>query len=340
MVDQPLNVSTYKNAGVDIDNSNTFIDFLKTRVKINTGFAATLDMPFGPTIVLSADGVGTKAQLALQFNEALNNEPLKWIGMDLVAAVFNDVITTGAAPWYMLDYYGVNKLNVEHASLIIEGIIQGLECCDAALVGGETAEMTDTYQENAFDLVGFGVGYVDRDKVIDSSNIETGDIIIGVDSSGPHANGYTLIRKILKQKNFIHIQNSEDDHIIRSLLTPAYIYWGMVETLRTTEIKAMANITGGGILENIPRALPNGYRAVLEVKSWDWPEIFSWIQRTGNVPMDEMYRVFNCGIGYVVIVSEENVDDAITSIKNSGHQCQVIGCVVPCRTDENRCIVT
>ena len=329
----------YKDTGVDIDNANSFVQYLAKKANINTGFAATYDIGFGPLLVASTDGVGTKAQLALKYANHFNNKTLEWLGVDLVAAVFNDIITTGATPKFLLDYYGTPKLDLTQATALINGIQQGLEYVGASLIGGETAEMTDTYQDNAFDFVGFGIGVVDKNKLIDGRNIESGDVIIGIESSGPHTNGFTLIRKILSDFDFKY--EKQHDYIIRNLLKPSITYAHIVESLvGQVEIKAMAHITGGGLLENIPRVLPTKYQATIEAKSWEWPTIFKWIQSAGNVSMDEMYRVFNMGIGYVIIVPEDQVDSANEIICNintkPGH---LIGHVVPYNNNQ-RCIIS
>ncbi len=282
----------YSKSGVDIAAGNKLVGLLKNKLPHIGGFAGLY--PLGNQyLVASADGVGTKLKLAI------SQKKYHTIGIDLVAMCVNDVITTGADPLFFLDYYATSKLDIAQAEEVISGIAAGCREAGIILLGGETAEMPGFYQPGDFDLSGFSVGIVDKNQLIDGKKIKEGDSIIGFASSGVHSNGFSLVHKIL-----------EIDPVPPfDLLTPTKIYTKEIERLKScAAVKGMAHITGGGLLENIPRILPEGLGAVIQASAWKTPEIFSWMQEAGNLNLNEMYRVFNMGIGMIAIVSSDAVD--------------------------------
>jgi phosphoribosylformylglycinamidine cyclo-ligase len=322
---------TYKSAGVDIEAGNQLVKRIKNTVSSTKrsgalgsigGFGGLFELDIkkypNPVLVSGTDGVGTKVKLAIQ--SGIHNK----IGIDLVAMCVNDVIAQGAEPLFFLDYLSTNKLNIDIASQIIEGIAEGCKLAGASLIGGETAEHPDEKNEGnlEYDLAGFCVGVCNKDDLIDGSNIIEDDIIIGISSSGPHANGYSLIRKLL-EKN----ESSMNKKIIEDLLVPTKIYSGIISKLVSKfKIKGIAHITGGGLTENIPRALPRNLGASLNKSSWEEPDIFQWI-RSHGVSQDEMYRTFNCGIGMIIIIDESNKKQ-ILSLIGSDEKAWEIGKVI------------
>lgn len=326
---------SYKNAGVDIDAGNEFIDNITPIAKSTYrpevlagigGFAAhvslKLDNMAEPVLVSSTDGVGTKLKLAQRLNK------YDTIGIDLVAMCVNDVCCSGARPLFFLDYYAVHRLKVAEGSVIIKGIADGCKIAGCALVGGETAELPGIYQKGDFDMAGFAVGIVDKKKIIDGSSISIGNTIVGITSSGPHSNGYSLIRKICDDSRLdlnLPLEGSGKT-LGEMLITPTKIYAQLIMNLiRDFEINGIAHITGGGLVENIPRILPDGCRAKINTASWERPVIFRFLQEKGNISEPEMQRVFNLGIGMVLIVPEEKTVDICERIRSFGGMGLVIG---------------
>lgn len=329
MTNKPL---TYKDAGVDIDAGNTLVERIKPLVAKTMrpevlaglgGFGGLFALDSArfrePVLVSGTDGVGTKLMLAQQLNQH------DTIGIDLVAMCVNDVLVQGAEPLFFLDYFACGRLDVEVASAVVGGIADGCSQAGAALIGGETAEMPDMYDDGEYDLAGFCVGVVEKDKMIDGSQINAGDAVIGIASSGPHSNGYSLIRKVL--------EISKDDVIdgkpvIDRLLTPTRIYVrAVLDLMQVVTIKGMAHITGGGISENIPRILPPTLHATIRTDSWKPQPVFDWLANTGQIHIDEMRRTFNCGVGMVVIVNADAVEDAISTLRQSGESAWQLGTI-------------
>lgn len=325
---------SYRDAGVDIDAGNALIERIKPLVK-NTlrpevlgnlgGFGALFELDLGkyeaPVLVAGTDGVGTKLKLALQLD--IHNT----VGIDLVAMCVNDLIVQGAEPLFFLDYYATGKLSVDVAAEVIAGIARGCEIAGAALIGGETAEMPGMYNPGDYDLAGFCVGIVDKPNVIDGQSVKTGQAIIGLSSSGPHSNGYSLIRKIIDHVNADVNQDFHGQSLGEALLTPTQIYVKPLLTLfEKRKVHALAHITGGGLLENIPRVLPKHTQAVIDKHAWQRPAVFDWLQENGMVADDEMYRTFNCGIGMTLIVDQADVEGTIQhfSRENTGEDFDAI----------------
>jgi phosphoribosylformylglycinamidine cyclo-ligase len=324
---------TYSDSGVDIDEANQLIDNIKPIIRqtLNKnvlsnigGFGALYELDINhykkPVLVSGTDGVGTKIMLAKELS------CFDQIGIDLVAMCVNDVITLGAKPLFFLDYFATSKLKVSEATNIIKGIAEGCLQSDIALIGGETAEMPGVYQSGDFDLAGFCVGVVDYEKIIDGQHIKPTDSIIGIESSGPHSNGYSLIRKII-EVNSINLQDKLDNRTLgEAIIQPTTIYAKAINHLQKTyEIHGMAHITGGGFKENIVRILPENINAEIDLNAWQQPEVFNWIQTVGNVDHEEMLRTFNCGIGYVLVVSNSDSKRVINKLAETGHNAFLIG---------------
>lgn len=327
---------TYKEAGVDIDKQNLLIKNIKSIIRSTHGpevlggiggFAGLFRLDAGnfkePVLVSSTDGVGTKIKIALM---ADNHE---FIGIDLVAMVVNDLIVDGAHPLFFLDYFATGKLNVDRGKIIISGIAAGCREAGCALIGGETAEMPGIYNEEEYDLAGFGVGVVDADKVIDGSGISAKDVLIGLHSSGVHSNGFSLVRKVLFDRARMNIDDYVEDigrSLAEELITPTRIYVkSILNILRAFDIKGIVHITGGGFIDNIPRILPARSCAVIQKKTWDIPPIFNFIRDLGKIEDTEMYRTFNMGIGMVLVVSEKDADDVMLRLKGLKEPAEVIG---------------
>ena len=320
---------TYKDSGVDITKGNQLIEKIKPIAKSTLrpgvlgglgGFGAMFEIPLekykNPVLISGTDGVGTKLKVA----EMLDKHDT--IGIDLVAMCVNDLIVQGAEPLFFLDYYATGSLNPEIATSVIEGIGEGCRQSGCSLIGGETAEMPGMYNGEEYDLAGFCVGIVDKNQVIDGSKVNEGDHIVALGSSGPHSNGYSLIRKVLEKST----PSSEQ---LNSLIEPTRIYVKSILSLANTlPVHAISHITGGGLLENIPRVLPNHLSAKLNSNSWSQPEIFKWLQKEGNIDSHEMYRVLNCGVGMVVIISKESSSQAIEHLSACGENAWLIGEVV------------
>jgi phosphoribosylformylglycinamidine cyclo-ligase len=323
---------TYRAAGVDIDAGNRVVTAIKPLAAKTRrpgvvgglgGFGALFELPAHyrqPLLVAATDGVGTKLRLAMQL------ERHDTIGIDLVAMCANDLVVQGAEPLFFLDYYATGRLDVERAREVVAGIARGCELAGAALIGGETAEMPGMYQGEDYDLAGFCVGAVERDRVIDGSKVAAGDVLLGLASSGPHSNGYSLIRKVL-QASAADLNGSLDGTTLgETLLAPTRIYVkSLLELFRHVEVRALAHITGGGLVENLPRVLPDHWRAVVDTASWTRPPVFDWIQACGRVPEDEMWRTFNCGVGMVVCVPAGREQAALQRLRGCGETAWVLG---------------
>lgn len=323
---------SYKDAGVDIDAGNELVNRIKSVAQRTRrpevlgglgGFGALCELPPGyqqPVLVTGTDGVGTKLRLAMQLQQH------NTIGIDLVAMCVNDLIVGGAEPLMFLDYYATGKLDVDTAAQVVEGIGAGCEQAGCALVGGETAEMPGMYEGEDYDLAGFCVGVVEKSKILDGQKVKAGDVLIGLTSSGPHSNGYSLIRKILEVSGADLKQQLGDATLAEALMAPTRIYVKpLLKLLAEQPVHAMAHITGGGLLENVPRVLPQGYQAVIDCSRWQLPDIFAWLQEQGNVADEEMYRTFNCGIGMVVCVPAESSKSALELLRNAGETAFIIG---------------
>lgn len=329
----PSNTSlSYKDAGVDIDAGNALVDRIKHVAKQTSrrevlgglgGFGALCEIPEGykqPVLVSGTDGVGTKLKLAMDLQKHDS------IGIDLVAMCVNDLVVAGAEPLFFLDYYATGKLNIETATAVVEGIGEGCSQAGCALVGGETAEMPGMYEGEDYDLAGFCVGVVEKSEIIDGSKVTSGDVLIGLASSGAHSNGYSLIRKIIEHSNADLNQMVDGQKLSDALLAPTKIYVkSLLDLQNKMPIHALSHITGGGLLENLPRVLPENSCAEIDLNSWQLPELFSWLQQAGNVEKTEMYRTFNCGVGMVIAVAAENAEAAIASLNAAGETAWQIG---------------
>ncbi|MGY8869327.1 MAG: phosphoribosylformylglycinamidine cyclo-ligase [Pseudomonadales bacterium] len=323
---------SYKDAGVDIDAGNALVDRIKSIAKRTArpevmgglgGFGALCEIPEGykqPVLVSGTDGVGTKLRLAMELQKH------DTIGIDLVAMCVNDLIVAGAEPLFFLDYYATGKLNIDMAADVVTGIGKGCELSGAALVGGETAEMPGMYEGDDYDLAGFCVGIVEKSEIIDGSKVSVGDTLIGLASSGPHSNGYSLIRKIIEVSDADLDQDIEGRTLKDALLEPTRIYVkSVLNLLKNGQVNALSHITGGGLLENIPRVLPDNAKAVINTNSWTIPGVFQWLQSAGNVDSREMYRTFNCGVGMVICVPADQAEASIKLLKETGEDAWVIG---------------
>ena len=319
----------YKSAGVDIDAGNNLVDLIKKDVASSHtqnvlgnigGFAGMfkLDKEYeNPILVACTDGVGTKVALAQEAGQ------LDGIGQDLVAMCVNDLIVCGAKPLFFLDYFASSKLEVSEAAKVIKSIANACKDSGCALLGGETAEMPGHYVGKNFDLAGFSVGCVEENKVIDNTNIKENDVLIGIESSGPHSNGFSLIRKIIKDSN---LNKEEYQSMVELALKPTHLYPNLIMKLVSNfDIHGMAHITGGGLTENIPRSIPENLSASIDTGSWVMPEIFKWLQANGSLEDEDMFRIFNCGIGMVLIVKEDDSIEILEEIKNHNFKCFSIG---------------
>ncbi len=334
---------SYKDAGVDIDAGNALIERIKGVAKKTRrpevmaglgGFGALFELPTGykqPVLVSGTDGVGTKLRLAMDLNQH------DTIGIDLVAMCVNDLIVAGAEPLFFLDYYATGKLDIDVAANVVAGIGAGCELSGASLVGGETAEMPGMYEGGDYDLAGFCVGIAEKSELIDGSKVGAGDVLIGLPSSGPHSNGYSLIRKIIEVSNADLNEVVGGKPLKDALMEPTRIYVKpLLNLIKDSQVNALSHITGGGLLENIPRVLPEGTKAVVDTTSWDIPPVFKWIQEKGNVEMREMYRTLNCGVGMVLVIPAENVDAAIALLEAEGESPWVMGNIETAQADEEQ----
>jgi phosphoribosylformylglycinamidine cyclo-ligase len=326
---------TYRDAGVDIDAGDELVERIKPLVRKTMrkevlagigGFGALVEVPLDryrrPVLVSGTDGVGTKLRLAIDTGRHDK------IGIDLVAMCANDIAVSGAEPLFFLDYYATGKLRVEVAEAVVRGIAEGCELAGAALVGGETAEMPGMYQGDDYDLAGFCVGVVERDRIIDGSTITAGDVVLGLASSGPHSNGYSLIRKLISVAGANEKTQVEGQALFDRLLAPTRIYVKpMLALVQKVNVKGFAHITGGGLTDNIPRVIPDGLEVLLQRKSWARDPVFDWLAAAGKIAVAEMYRTFNCGIGMVVVVSPQDAAAALAMLGSLGETATVIGTV-------------
>jgi phosphoribosylformylglycinamidine cyclo-ligase len=334
---------SYRDAGVDIDAGNRLVERIKPIARRTTrpgvlaglgGFGALFELPLDryrePVLVSGTDGVGTKLRLAIDLGRH------DTVGIDLVAMCANDLVVQGAEPLFFLDYFATGKLDVDTAAQVVSGIGRGCELAGAALIGGETAEMPGMYADGDYDLAGFCVGVVEKSAIIDGSRVAVGDTLIGIASSGPHSNGYSLIRKILAHGKADlaaplakAVPGAAPDITLgEALLAPTRIYVKNILALNAEiPLRAIAHITGGGLIENLPRVLPDGTRGLIDARSWQRPAIFDWLQRQGNVAEQEMYRTFNCGIGMIVVVAPGDADRALALLADQGETAWAIGSV-------------
>tara|TARA_R110002072_G_scaffold172728_5_gene327081 strand:+ start:28296 stop:29360 length:1065 start_codon:yes stop_codon:yes gene_type:complete len=323
---------SYKDAGVDIDAGNALVERIKGVAKRTRrpevlaglgGFGALFELPKGyqePVLISGTDGVGTKLKLAMDLKKH------DTIGIDLVAMCVNDLIVAGAEPLFFLDYYATGKLNVDVAANVVEGIGTGCELAGCSLVGGETAEMPGMYEGDDYDLAGFCVGIAEKSKLIDGSKVSQDDVLIGLASSGPHSNGYSLIRKIIEVSGAKLDQKLGDTDLASALMAPTKIYVkSLLQLIKSSNVHALSHITGGGLLENIPRVLPENCKAVIDTNSWQLPDIFKWLQEEGNVESTEMYRTFNCGVGMIISVPSNSAESCIETLTSLGETAWKIG---------------
>jgi phosphoribosylformylglycinamidine cyclo-ligase len=328
---------TYRDAGVDIDEGDALVEQIRPFARRTLrpevlagigGFGALCAIPRKfkrPVLVSGTDGVGTKLKLAFELDRH------DTVGIDLVAMSVNDVLVQGAEPLFFLDYFACGKLERGVAAQVIKGIARGCELAGCALIGGETAEMPGMYPQGEYDLAGFCVGVVERDRILNGKSIRAGDVLLGLASSGPHSNGYSLIRKILER------ERPADP---AKLLEPTRIYVKPVlKLLKKVPVKGLAHITGGGLVGNVPRILPKKTRAVIHQASWPRPEVFQWLQRAGNVADSEMHRVFNCGIGMVVVVAAAAAKSAVAALRAAGETVYEIGSIEKSAAGEPDCVV-
>ncbi|MBI0028460.1 phosphoribosylformylglycinamidine cyclo-ligase [Gilliamella sp. B14448G11] len=325
---------SYKDAGVDIDAGNELVNRIKSVVKETKrpevmgglgGFGALCAIPQKykePILVSGTDGVGTKLRLAMDLNRHES------IGIDLVAMCVNDLIVQGAEPLFFLDYYATGKLNVDVATTVVTGIAEGCKQSGCALVGGETAEMPGMYHGNDYDLAGFCVGVVEKSQMIDGTKVQDGDALIALASSGAHSNGYSLVRKIIEVSGVNPaVEQLDGKPLADHLLAPTKIYVKSVLDLiaQIKDVHAIAHITGGGFWENIPRVLPDNTQAIINEASWQWPAIFDWLQKAGNVSRHEMYRTFNCGVGLIIALPKSLADKAISILNQHSEKAWLLG---------------
>jgi phosphoribosylformylglycinamidine cyclo-ligase len=331
-MNQPKSL-TYRDAGVDIDAGEALVDRIKPLVKRSMrpeviagpgGFGALVELPLErykrPVMVSGTDGVGTKLRLAIETGRH------DTIGIDLVAMCANDVVVQGAEPLFFLDYYATGRLNVDVAASVISGIVEGCVQAGAALVGGETAEMPGMYSGDDYDLAGFCVGLVEKDRIIDGTKTRAGDAIIGLPSSGPHSNGYSLIRRLIQAGGADEKTQLDGKPLYDRLLAPTKIYVKpLLRLIAAVPVHGVAHITGGGLVDNIPRVIPEGLEAVIHASRWSRGPVFEWLQRAGNVTDAEMHRTFNCGIGMTICVPSDSTDEAMRVLKEAGEQPLIIG---------------
>ena len=324
---------TYRDAGVDIDAGEDLVERIKPGVGRSMrkevlggigGFGALVEVPLDrykkPVLVSGTDGVGTKLRVAIDTGRH------DTVGIDLVAMCVNDVVVQGAEPLFFLDYYATGKLVVDIGARVIAGIVEGCVQAGCALVGGETAEMPGMYHGDDYDLAGFCVGVVDKDAIIDGTRTAAGDVVLGLPSSGPHSNGFSMIRRILKVSGANLEQPLDGVALVDRLMAPTRIYVKpLLSLIREVPVHGLSHITGGGLVDNIPRVVPDGLEVILERKAWRKEPIFEWLQTEGRVADEEMYRVFNCGIGMTVHVAAADADNAIALLRAAGQEALVIG---------------
>ena len=338
---------SYKDAGVDINAGNALVERIKPEVKRTTraevigglgGFGALCAIPSKykePILVSGTDGVGTKLRLAIDLKKH------DTIGIDLVAMCVNDLVVQGAEPLFFLDYYATGKLDVDVAADVVKGIADGCVQSGCALVGGETAEMPGMYHEGDYDLAGFCVGVVEKSEIIDGGRVKNGDALIALGSSGPHSNGYSLVRKVIDVAGVNPATELLDNKpLSEHILAPTKIYVKSVLALiKQADVHAIAHLTGGGFWENIPRVLPKNTKAVIDEKSWKWPSVFNWLQEKGNINTYEMYRTFNCGVGMVIALPQEQAETALAILKQAGENAWLIGHIEHAEDDAEQVVI-
>ena len=338
---------SYKDAGVDINAGNALVERIKPEVKRTTraevigglgGFGALCAIPSKykePILVSGTDGVGTKLRLAIDLKKH------DTIGIDLVAMCVNDLVVQGAEPLFFLDYYATGKLDVDVATDVVKGIADGCVQSGCALVGGETAEMPGMYHVGDYDLAGFCIGVVEKSEIIDGSRVKNGDALIALGSSGPHSNGYSLVRKVIDVAGVNPATELLDNKpLSEHVLAPTKIYVKSVLALiKQADVHAIAHLTGGGFWENIPRVLPKNTKAVIDEKSWKWPSVFNWLQEKGNIDTYEMYRTFNCGVGMVIALPQEQVETALAILKQAGENAWLIGHIEHAEDDAEQVVI-
>ncbi len=329
----PQGSLTYRDSGVDIDAGNELVERIKPAIKATLregcvgsigGFGGLFELPLSryrePLLVSGTDGVGTKLKLAADL------DALDGIGIDLVAMCANDIAVLGAEALFFLDYYASGRLQLEQAQRVIESIARGCSLAGCALIGGETAEMPGIYQGKDFDLAGFCVGIVDKQQVIDGSRVRAGNRLLALASSGPHSNGYSLIRKLVADSSADLAQPCGDRTLGEALIEPTRIYVkNLLELNRDFQVNAIAHITGGGLVENIPRVLPPGVAASIHTASWQLPPVFDWLQQSGDIATPEMHRTFNCGVGMVLAVEAAEADACLQRLGELGETAWTIG---------------
>jgi len=343
----PSKAFTYRDAGVDIDAGDALVENIKPFAKRTMrpevmagigGFGALCGLPAKykePILVSGTDGVGTKLKLAFELNRH------DTIGIDLVAMSVNDILTQGAEPLFFLDYFACGKLDVATATDVVKGIATGCEQSGCALIGGETAEMPGMYPSGEYDLAGFAVGVVEKSKIINGSTIQAGDVVLGLASSGAHSNGYSLIRRIIAEKKVDLTAKLDGRPLSEVILAPTRIYVKPVlQLMQSIDVKGLAHITGGGIVDNVPRVLTEGLTAHIDGKSWPRPPLFTWLQEQGNVAEAEMLRVFNCGIGMVIIVAAADAESAAANLRAAGETVWPVGRIAARAPGEAQTVVT
>ena len=337
---------SYRDAGVDIDAGDRLVENIKPYAKRTMrpevlagigGFGALFEISKkyrNPVLVTGTDGVGTKLKLAFELGKHDS------VGIDLVAMSVNDILVQGAEPLFFLDYFACGRLDVDIATRVVKGIAAGCEQAGCALIGGETAEMPGMYPEGEYDLAGFAVGVVEKDMIITGLTIQPGDALLGLASSGAHSNGYSLIRKILENGKIDLSTDLNGIPLVDLIMSPTRIYVKpLLELMRHLPIKGMAHITGGGLVENIPRVLPENVTAILQKSAWEMPPLFHWLQQQGNITDSEMYRVFNCGIGMVIIIAQEHIETATEILKSAGETVWQIGTIHSCDVGTTQTII-
>jgi len=338
---------SYRDAGVDIDAGDALVERIKPLAKKTLregvlggigGFGALFEVPKRykePVLVSGTDGVGTKLRLAFDLNRH------DTVGQDLVAMSVNDILVLGAESLFFLDYFACGKLDVDTAASVVGGIAKGCELAGCALIGGETAEMPGMYPDGEYDLAGFAVGVVEKSKAIDGKSIAAGDVVLGLASSGAHSNGYSLVRKIIERSNpDLNAQFDGERTLADVVMAPTRIYVKQVlALLEKVTVKGMAHITGGGLLENVPRVLPENTVAELQKAAWPRPKLFDWMQAEGNVAENEMHRVFNCGIGLVIVVAAADAEAAMAELTAQGEAVYRIGQIRARQGDEAQTVV-
>ena len=337
---------TYRDAGVDIDAGDSLVERIKPFARRTLrpevmagigGFGALFEISKKyrePVLVSGTDGVGTKLKLAFQLNRH------DTVGIDLVAMSVNDILVQGAEPLFFLDYFACGRLDVDTAATVIRGIARGCELAGCALIGGETAEMPSMYPDGEYDLAGFAVGAVEKSRLIDGAAIEPGDVVIGLASSGAHSNGYSLVRKILERARPDMNADFDGRSLAEAVMAPTRIYVKpLLALMDALPVKGLAHITGGGLLDNVPRILKDSLVATLDSTAWTRPKLFDWLQREGQVADAEMHRVFNCGIGMVVVVAQAQEEEALKLLREAGETAWSIGMICRRGADQPQTIV-